>query len=406
MPLQRKNEVKHGGTKRAASQRASRLWSRLAVLPRAALNSLKTLPRRRPAGQPRRILIAHNLLLGDTLMLTALIARLRQLHPHAEIVMTVAPAHLPLYSGSPYGVKAVAWDPHARDSFRQLQRVAADLPFDLAFVPGDNRHALLARALGARWIVALAGDRPSWKNRMADELIALPPAPISLAEMFASLAGGAGDLQYDAVAWPAPAFAAFALPKAPYAVLHVGARSPLRHWDAEKWLGLAAHLARRGLHIAWSAGPGEESLIEAMTQQTGTRQDSAFAGTLDLAQLWHLLANSCILVAPDSGIAHLAKHAATPTVCLFGPGSALLFGAGSFWRNAAFRAVTVENFPCRDQTLLFKRDITWVRRCQRATGETRTATTCHTADCMHEITIAAVTGAADALLEGSARHAT
>jgi ADP-heptose:LPS heptosyltransferase len=399
MPSQTTNGLKRGGESRASVRLSSRWRSRLAILPRAAVKSLWTLARRRRPANPRRILIAHRLLLGDTLMLTALIAKLRHRYPLAEIVMTVAPALLPLYSQSPYGVKAIPWDPAAAAAFRELQRAAGAMPFDLAIVPGDNRHALLARALGARWIVALAGDRPAWKNHIVDELVPIPRAPASLADLFASLAGDAAELQFNAAAWPAPQFAPFALPETPYAVLHVGAGSPLRLWDAEKWLALAAHLSARGLRIAWSAGPGEAALIEAIVRNAPEGRDKIFPGTLDLAQLWHLLAKSCILVAPDSGIAHLAKHTGTPTVCVFGPGSATLFGAGSFWRSAKFRAVTVDDYPCRDQTTLFKRDISWVRRCQRAAGGLRTAATCPAPDCMHAISVASVTAAADALLE-------
>ena len=59
----------------------------------------------------------------------------------------------------------------------------------------------------------------------------------------------------------------------------------------------------------------------------------------------------------------------TPTVALFGPGSAIICGAGDFWRDSPYRTVTVDNFPCRDQAILFKRHIPWVRRCGRSTRE-------------------------------------
>ena len=48
--------------------------------------------RRRRPQVPRRILVLHYLLLGDTLMVTALLAKLRAQFPSAEIVMTVARA--------------------------------------------------------------------------------------------------------------------------------------------------------------------------------------------------------------------------------------------------------------------------------------------------------------------------
>jgi 3-deoxy-D-manno-octulosonic-acid transferase len=43
---------------------------------------------RQPLAMPRRILIAHNLLLGDTIMLVPLLKKLRTRFPEAEIVMT------------------------------------------------------------------------------------------------------------------------------------------------------------------------------------------------------------------------------------------------------------------------------------------------------------------------------
>ena len=91
-------------------------------------------------------------------------------------------------------------------------------------------------------------------------------------------------------------------------------------------------------------------------------------GTLSLPQLWHLLAGAALVVCPDTGIAHLARLTGVPTVALFGPGSALLSGAGAFWRDSPFTAVTIADFPCRDQRITMKRDVAWIRRCERFPG--------------------------------------
>ena len=104
--------------------------------------------------------------------------------------------------------------------------------------------------------------------------------------------------------------------------------------------------------------------------------------------MWHLLAHAGVLVAPDTGIAHLGRVVGVPTVALFGPGSAQLCGAGEFWRDAPYRAVTVDPFPCRDQRTLFKREIAWVRRCQRTLAE------CAAPRCMHAIGVEDVARAA------------
>jgi ADP-heptose:LPS heptosyltransferase len=356
---------------------SSRLSARLEVVPRALLNRLLSGTRRRPV-HPGRILVAHQLLLGDTLMLTPLLVRLRRRHPEAEIVMTVSRRQLPLYAPRPYGVAAVAYDSRDRASAQQLLALGS---FDLAVVPGDNRQALLAHALGSSWVVALAGDRPAWKNWFADELIPMPTEPTALSDLFALLAGEEDDAIYDQRDWPRPECTPFELPRRDYAVLHVGASTPLRLWEPHKWLQLADALRNVGLEVAFSAGPGEERVVEAIDPE---RRHQSYAGMLDLPQLWRLLDRARLLVCLDSGVGHLAKMAATPSVVLYGPGSPVLFGPGRFWRNHPCGAVTIADFPCRDQRGVFKREVTWVRRC------TRTQDECPAPACMRALEVESV----------------
>ncbi len=166
---------------------SSRFAGRIDILVRAAAAVLRTAPRA-PRAQPRRILIAHHLLLGDTLMLTPLLAKLRQRYPEAEIVMTVAPAFAPLYATRPYGVSVAPFDPRNRATLQALWPLAG---FDLALVPGDNRHSWLARALRSRWIVAFAGDRPAYKSWPVDDAVPYPAAPGAWGDMGAALVAGA-----------------------------------------------------------------------------------------------------------------------------------------------------------------------------------------------------------------------
>src|SRR4051812_34330109 len=129
---------------------------------------------RRCPQAPARILVLHHLLLGDTLMLTALLAKLRARYPQAEITMTVARPFCALYEARPYGVTVVPFDPRDFATFRSLFALPR---FDLAILPADNRWSWLARAIGARWIVGLAGDRPAHKNWPVDELVPYSAKP-------------------------------------------------------------------------------------------------------------------------------------------------------------------------------------------------------------------------------------
>jgi hypothetical protein len=150
----------------ATAERGTRFGGRLRVVARAGVARIASASRRSLPHAPQRILIAHHLLLGDTLMLTALVAKLRQEHRAAELVMAVPEPYAALYAGAPYGLRAIGWNP-SRPAASALWR---EHGFDLAFVPGDNRFSWLALALGARWIVG-----PSGPEELADRRAARLP---------------------------------------------------------------------------------------------------------------------------------------------------------------------------------------------------------------------------------------
>jgi ADP-heptose:LPS heptosyltransferase len=366
------------------AKRGSRLLGRLGVVARASLAWSASAGRRSRPAEPRRILVAHDLLLGDTLMLTPLVAKLREMLPSAELVMALPEIYAPLYAGTPYGLRAIGWNSR-RSSKSAIWREKA---FDLAFVPGDNRYSWLAMALGARWIVAFGGDRPGYKSWPVDELRAYSDIPAAWGDMVAGLLDGPAPSPYRAADWPAPPAAAPALPSGRYVVLHVGASNDLKLWQPARWGRLADELRERGLEPLWSGGGGEEAIVRACDPE---RRYRSIAGTLSLAQLWHALAGASLLVSPDTGIAHLGRVVGTPTVALFGPGSVTITGAGRFWRHAPYRAVTIDPFPCRDQRVLFKRELAWVRRCARTLAE------CPHPRCMDAIDVDAVLAACDEL---------
>ena len=352
-----------------ASRFLTRAWVVARALPRWLLS-------RRPQGAPRRVLIAHHpKMMGDTLLMTHIAAKARRAWPQAEIVMTASPAVAPLFAARPWNVEALAFDPADRATLDAYRRRGG---YDLAIVPGDNRYGWFARALGARWIVGFAGDRPRYKDWLLDERRPYPDRPDVWHDMAADLIPGVDPPPFAAAQWPAPPHRAFERPAGPYAVVHLGASSLLKQWLPDRWAAVAAHLEARGLEVVWSGGRGEETLVDAVDPAHERR---SYAGKLDLAQLWHLLAGARILVTPDTGVSHLARITDTPCVTLFGPGTPQLMGSGRFFRNAPWRAVIVDPFPCRDQPILYKRQVTWVRRCARTTRE------CASPACMHAIEV-------------------
>jgi ADP-heptose:LPS heptosyltransferase len=369
----------------------SRFPSRLlAALAGAWRHFLCHRPRRRPEN-PQRILIAHQLLLGDAIMLTPLIAKLRHNHAAAEIFMLCPPSYAPLYAGQPYGVKVLPFEPRSLTNTAALLRTGG---FDWALIPAENRLSWLARAMGARWIVAFDGDPGLYKNYPIDELRLFAAKPKAWGELAAELADGAPPPPYNPDGWPAPPCADFPLPQAPYCVLHVGASTPLKQWAPEKWRELANWIAGQGCQVVWSCGKGEEKLIAAADPQA---KFPSYPGNLNLPQLWRLLAQARMVICPDTGVTHLDHLTGTPSIVLYGPGNPAIFGAGEFWRNHPEKTLFIPNFLCRDENLIFRRQLAWGEHCGRTPGA------CPSPHCMEAIAAGDVIAAANRLLNESIR---
>jgi ADP-heptose:LPS heptosyltransferase len=373
----------------------SRLSGRIRIIARAIPKLAFKAFRQRPT-DVSSILIAHHLLLGDTLLLTPLVAKLRMQYPHARIALTCPKAIMPLYAGRPYGAEALPFDP--RDA-ASVSAVLKSGPYDLGIVVGDNRHAWLAIAAKCRWIIGHGGDTPAWKNWPLDELHPYPPEPAAWADIAATLIDGPPPAPYRPSDWPAPASAPLtqadaALLARPYVVLHPGASTSVKRWPNDRWRALAGLIEALGYVPVWSGGPTEADLVRAIDPEG---RYPSFAARMGLGELWWLFGRARAVVCPDTGVAHLGRMVGVPTVTLFGPGNAMIHGAGEFWRDAPFRPVSIVDMPCRDEPIIFRRHVSWVRRCDR------NETTCvawrgdHAA-CMGLISLEAVSRALEEML--------
>ncbi len=322
--------------------------------------------KRQLAADVRSILVIHQLFLGDAIMLTPLLARLRGQYPDATITVAMPWSQVPIYSGLPFGVIAVPFDAKGRGSVDNLLRVAAKQNgFDLAILPGENRYAWHAAACDARWIIGFSGG-DTYKTWPLDVQQAWPEAPMSLPDIFSSLAPNNAARQLNSLAaWPAPvgglgAHATTTLANStPYAVLHVGASNPKKFWAAANWAKLAQKITESGTQVVWSAGKNETHLLENCGVQP---VHINLAGELDLGQMWHLLNNAAFLVAPDTGIAHLARLTQTPAINLFGAGPTKLYAETALLAHQSqFMPLVLSELPERYQTSLFKRPLNWLQ---------------------------------------------
>jgi ADP-heptose:LPS heptosyltransferase len=327
--------------------------------------------------EPKKILIAHDLLLGDTLLLAPLMKRIYEKYPDQKKYILVKPGFMPLYQTTPYGFKALSFNPK---SFIDIWNIFFNGPYDLTFVAGDNRYSWFARAMCSRWIVGIAHDKPQWKNWMLDEAKSFDLKPATWADMMGRLVDGKDPKPYEINEWLRPNIKkalSFDTSKT-YIVFHLGASNPLKFWPSKSWQTLINGVKRKGFEIFISVGPGEEYLIKE-ADPYGECQH--IPGTYSLLEMWSLIERAKLIISVDTGIAHLAKLSNTPTVTLFGPGSLVSHGAGNFWKFLHYLDITKSDFHCRNQPVLFRRKIDWLKRCGRNINQCKTP-----GACMAEIT--------------------
>ena len=129
----------------------------------------------------------------------------------------------------------------------------------------------------------------------------------------------------------------------PYALLHPGATSPSRRWPPERFAAVGDALAARGLAVAVTGVRGEAPLAAAVASaMSGPATD--LAGMTTLGSLAALVRDASLLVANDTGTAHLAAAVGTPSVTAF------LSGDPVRWAHPGPRhrvaRVQVECNPC------------------------------------------------------------
>lgn len=103
----------------------------------------------------------------------------------------------------------------------------------------------------------------------------------------------------------------------PFVVLHPGASAPARCWPVDRFRALACLLSDRAWRVVVTGSAEERSLAAEVAAGVPDAVDLSGAG--DLGLLGAVLARARVLVAGNTGPAHLAAATGTPVVSLFSP---------------------------------------------------------------------------------------
>jgi ADP-heptose:LPS heptosyltransferase len=115
----------------------------------------------------------------------------------------------------------------------------------------------------------------------------------------------------------------------PIVVIHPGSGAAVKLWRTEGWAACANALARlltslAHARIILTGSPSEQPMLEDIAFAMSSPPILVTDGTL--GQLAALLSRACLVLGVDSGPLHLAVAQGTPTVQIFGPTDARIFG--------------------------------------------------------------------------------
>jgi ADP-heptose:LPS heptosyltransferase len=202
--------------------------------------------------------------------------------------------------------------------------------------------ALLLRQAGVPWVGAISEDYPGSLLDLRHRVGGDPPEP----ERMLSLAAAAGfplpggDPGGLAVRRPLPDVRPLT-GDGPYVVVHPAASVPARQPSAACGERIVRALAAEGHRVLVTGAPAEQPLT---TVVAGTAA-ADLGGRTSLAELAAVLAGARVVVAPNTGPAHLAAAVGTPVVSLFAP-----VVPAARWAPYGVPVVLLGNqdAPCRD----------------------------------------------------------
>lgn len=277
-----------------------------------------------------RIVVVRLTALGDSLLAAPALRALKEAHPEARLTFVTGAPQAPLFEGLPY-VDEVAPLVRTEPLGAFAARVRGADPIDL-FVDLQHkaRTALLGTLLHPRRRVAfrrrdlvgglraLVGRDTVLAGRHAVGLYldALAPAGVEPPP-----GDGARPVELVVPDVARSAAAARLGPEggAPWVAVAPGARWASKRWPPERFAEVARRLAEgRGVRIVLVGGPDDAPAAAAFEAALGRPPD---AQTLDLAlpEVAAVLDRCALLVAGDTGPAHLAAGLGVPVVSLFGP---------------------------------------------------------------------------------------
>lgn len=167
-----------------------------------------------------------------------------------------------------------------------------------------------------------------------------------------------------------------------YVVISPAASKAERNWLPERYAAVADYAKSKGYQVVLCGGPAKiDQRLGEQIQQSSDNIDANLIGKTSLKQMLAVLQRASLVIAPDTGPAHMATTVATPVIGLYAHSNPRRTGPYNNVQNA----VSVYDQVIKQQTGTNWQELPWGKR---AKGK----------DLMSQITVQAVQQQMDVLL--------
>jgi len=295
------------------------------------LNLLASFRRRAPyPKQPERIGIFLNPALGDTLLGSASILDVRNIFPHAKLILFATSANAAAAKLLPE-IDEITLIPITRPikCIQILRRCRLDLMLD--FTSWQRITAAYTLLSGARFTAGFERKK-QYRHRGYDKTVAhLSDCHEIENQRRLTTWLGASTKCAPRLVIPAGPVPGEILAGGKLIVLHAwpsGALSSLREWPEERWVELAKRLMSPERIFLLTGSPADEPRCHAVFERFVAQGIPArvLIGHDGIAGVARVLQRAELLISVNTGIMHLGAILGVPTVALNGPTSAHRWG--------------------------------------------------------------------------------
>lgn len=317
------------GASSGRGSKALRQIDRYAGIPLVAIASL--LRYKRPVPDcPERIALLNTAAIGDTVLMSAVVADLRDRYREAQLILLAGPSNHEVARLIPNLDAVVLLDIfNPFNAMRQTRRQASDILLD--FGPWPRLNAIIAALSGAQYTV---GFKTSGQHRHYAYDAAVEHSPFQHElENFRRLVRA-----IDAEPRNMPSLrSASSLTTAArgrsegYVIVHMwpgGAGSAHKEWPQYRWQALTEAFVRNGYRVKLTGSRDQSGLNEDLIARLSSSAQASIdniAGT-PLSDLCNELRYAELVVSVNTGLMHMADALGAPLVALHGPTNARRWG--------------------------------------------------------------------------------